>query len=123
MIYQSGQLFIQVNSLPSQVPSAVVTLSWDEAVLADIAAAGGQKMSELKPDLLENIMNLSWIKSPGLSCLFLAILIFFVSLTVIGPRVIAHMKTELPNVLQCCTNKIEASHNMGVGKGELYIDC
>lgn len=60
MIYQNGQLFIQVNSLPSQVPAAVVTLSWDEAVLADIAAAGGgQKMSELNPDLLENIMILS----------------------------------------------------------------
>lgn len=122
MIYQNGQLFIQVNSLPSQVPAAVVTLSWDEAVLADIAAAGGgQKMSELNPDLLENIMILSWIKSPELSYLFLTILIFFVSLTVISPRVLAHMKTELPNVLQYCTNKIEASHNMVVGKEELYI--
>lgn len=39
----------------------------------------------------------------------------------ISPRVIAHMKTELPNVLQYCTNKIEASHNMVVGKEELYI--
>lgn len=39
----------------------------------------------------------------------------------IGPRVIAHMKTELPNVLQYCTNKIEASHNVVVGKEELYI--
>ncbi|XP_062411619.1 UBX domain-containing protein 6 [Sardina pilchardus] len=41
------------------VPSAVVTFSWDEAVLADIAAAGKQKMSVLKPDLLENIKTLS----------------------------------------------------------------
>lgn len=45
--------------MPLQVPAAVVTLSWDEAVLADIAAAGGQKMSDLNPDLLENIKNLS----------------------------------------------------------------
>ncbi|XP_012692734.2 UBX domain-containing protein 6 [Clupea harengus] len=41
------------------VPSAVVTLSWDEAVLADIAAAGRQRTSVLNPDLLENIQTLS----------------------------------------------------------------
>ncbi|XP_076133902.1 UBX domain-containing protein 6 [Alosa pseudoharengus] len=43
----------------SLVPAAVVTFSWDEAVLADIAAAGKQKMSVLKPDLLGTIKTLS----------------------------------------------------------------
>ncbi|KAL2089648.1 hypothetical protein ACEWY4_014336 [Coilia grayii] len=41
------------------VPSAVVTFSWDEAVLADIAAAGKAKTSVLNQNLLENIKVLS----------------------------------------------------------------
>ncbi|KAL7854559.1 hypothetical protein SRHO_G00167490 [Serrasalmus rhombeus] len=40
-------------------PAALLTFSWDAAVQADIAAAGGQSSSVLKPELLENIKTLS----------------------------------------------------------------
>ncbi|XP_018583825.1 UBX domain-containing protein 6 [Scleropages formosus] len=42
----------------SLVPAALLSLSWDAAVQADIAAAGGPSPSLLKPELLENIKNL-----------------------------------------------------------------
>ena len=43
-----------------QVPAAVVTFSWDAAVQADIAAAGGGKTATLlKPSLQESIRTLS----------------------------------------------------------------
>ncbi|XP_061093896.1 UBX domain-containing protein 6-like [Conger conger] len=41
------------------VPMAVVTFSWDAAVQADIAAAGGQRPQLLKPELQESIKTLS----------------------------------------------------------------
>nr|XP_023699902.1 UBX domain-containing protein 6 isoform X1 [Paramormyrops kingsleyae] len=40
------------------VPAALLTFSWDTAVQADIAAAGGHCTSLLKPELLENIRTL-----------------------------------------------------------------
>ncbi|CAL8396130.1 unnamed protein product [Boreogadus saida] len=41
------------------VPAAVVTFSWDAAVQADIAAAGGQTATLLTPSLQESIQTLS----------------------------------------------------------------
>ncbi|MCI4383541.1 hypothetical protein PGIGA_G00027560 [Pangasianodon gigas] len=41
------------------VPAALLTFSWDAAVQADIAAAGGQSSSVLKPELLKNLQTLS----------------------------------------------------------------
>ncbi|KAM9796585.1 UBX domain-containing protein 6 isoform 1-T1 [Syngnathus typhle] len=41
------------------VPTALLTLAWDAAVQADIAAAGGKSSALLKPELLETIRNLS----------------------------------------------------------------
>ncbi|KAK3562482.1 hypothetical protein QTP86_034598 [Hemibagrus guttatus] len=41
------------------VPAALLTFSWDTAVQADIAAAGVQGSSLLKPELLENLQTLS----------------------------------------------------------------
>lgn len=47
-----------VNALP-QVPSALLTFSWDSAVLADIKAAGAEPDSSiLKPELLVAIEKL-----------------------------------------------------------------
>lgn len=44
---------------PLQVPSALLTFSWDAAVLADIRAAGVQPDSSvLKPELLSAIKKL-----------------------------------------------------------------
>ncbi|XP_072516437.1 UBX domain-containing protein 6 [Salminus brasiliensis] len=40
-------------------PAALLTFSWDAVVQADIAAAGGQSSSVLKPELLQNIKSLS----------------------------------------------------------------
>ncbi|KAM9460830.1 UBX domain-containing protein 6 [Clarias gariepinus] len=40
-------------------PAALLTFSWDAAVQADIAAAGGQSNSVLKPELLKNLQTLS----------------------------------------------------------------
>uniref|UniRef100_A0A8B9HNV6 UBX domain-containing protein 6 n=1 Tax=Astyanax mexicanus TaxID=7994 RepID=A0A8B9HNV6_ASTMX len=40
-------------------PAALLTFSWDAAVQADIAAAGGKSTSVLKPELLANIQTLS----------------------------------------------------------------
>lgn len=40
-------------------PAALLTFSWDAAVQADIAAAGGQSSSVLNPELLANIQSLS----------------------------------------------------------------
>ena len=47
-----------------QVPAALITFSWDPAVQADIAAAGGKSPALLKPELLENIRTLSWADRP-----------------------------------------------------------
>ncbi|XP_071751867.1 UBX domain-containing protein 6 isoform X1 [Centroberyx gerrardi] len=41
------------------VPAALLTFSWDAAVQADIAAAGGKSPALLKPELLETIRTLS----------------------------------------------------------------
>ncbi|KAM6962767.1 UBX domain-containing protein 6 [Aplochiton taeniatus] len=41
------------------VPGALLTFSWDAAVQADIAAAGGKSPALLKPELMENIRTLS----------------------------------------------------------------
>ncbi|XP_029905187.1 UBX domain-containing protein 6 isoform X2 [Myripristis murdjan] len=41
------------------VPAALLTFSWDAAVQADIAAAGGKSPTLLKPELLETIQTLS----------------------------------------------------------------
>ncbi|KAK7889219.1 hypothetical protein WMY93_024779 [Mugilogobius chulae] len=41
------------------VPAALLTFSWDAAVQADIAAAGGKSPALLKPELLEHIRTLS----------------------------------------------------------------
>ncbi|CAG04841.1 unnamed protein product, partial [Tetraodon nigroviridis] len=41
------------------VPAALLTLVWDAAVQADIAAAGGKSQSLLKPELLESLQTLS----------------------------------------------------------------
>ncbi|KAJ0032284.1 hypothetical protein NQD34_002365 [Periophthalmus magnuspinnatus] len=41
------------------VPAALLTFTWDAAVQADIAAAGGKSPALLKPELLENIQTLS----------------------------------------------------------------
>ncbi|CAG5864638.1 unnamed protein product [Menidia menidia] len=41
------------------VPAALLTFSWDAAVQADIAAAGGKSPTLLKPELLEHIQTLS----------------------------------------------------------------
>ncbi|KAM3875984.1 UBX domain-containing protein 6 [Diretmus argenteus] len=41
------------------VPGALLTFSWDAAVQADIAAAGGKSPALLKPELLETILTLS----------------------------------------------------------------
>ncbi|KAI5101044.1 UBX domain-containing protein 6, partial [Silurus meridionalis] len=41
------------------VPTALLTFSWDAAVQADIAAAGGQSNPVLKPELLKNLKILS----------------------------------------------------------------
>ncbi|XP_056133063.1 UBX domain-containing protein 6 [Lampris incognitus] len=41
------------------VPAALLTFSWDAAVQADIAAAGGKSPTLLKPELLETIRTLS----------------------------------------------------------------
>ncbi|XP_053725448.1 UBX domain-containing protein 6 isoform X1 [Synchiropus splendidus] len=41
------------------VPAALLTFSWDSAVQADIAAAGGKSPTLLKPELLETIKTLS----------------------------------------------------------------
>ncbi|XP_047665458.1 UBX domain-containing protein 6 isoform X2 [Tachysurus fulvidraco] len=41
------------------VPAALLTFSWDSAVQEDIAAAGGQSSSLLKPELLKNLHTLS----------------------------------------------------------------
>ncbi|KAI5626498.1 UBX domain-containing protein 6 [Silurus asotus] len=41
------------------VPTALLTFSWDAAVQADIAAAGGQSNPVLKPELLKNLKTLS----------------------------------------------------------------
>ncbi|XP_064184811.1 UBX domain-containing protein 6-like [Anguilla rostrata] len=41
------------------VPSALLSLSWDAAVQADMAAAGGQSVALLRPELLENIQTIS----------------------------------------------------------------
>ncbi|KAG7488202.1 hypothetical protein MATL_G00030150 [Megalops atlanticus] len=43
----------------SLVPSALLSFSWDAAVQADIAAAGGQSPTLLKPELQERIKTLS----------------------------------------------------------------
>lgn len=44
----------------SQVPSALLTLAWDTAVMADIQAAGEeQPASPLKPELLSRVQTLS----------------------------------------------------------------
>ncbi|KAG9351278.1 hypothetical protein JZ751_025170 [Albula glossodonta] len=43
----------------SLVPAALLSFSWDAAVQADIAAAGGQSPKLLRPELLESIQNLS----------------------------------------------------------------
>ncbi|XP_051765889.1 UBX domain-containing protein 6 [Ctenopharyngodon idella] len=40
-------------------PAALLTFTWDAAVLADIAAAGGKTAALLKPALLENIKTMS----------------------------------------------------------------
>uniref|UniRef100_H3BYA2 UBX domain-containing protein 6 n=1 Tax=Tetraodon nigroviridis TaxID=99883 RepID=H3BYA2_TETNG len=40
------------------VPAALLTLVWDAAVQADIAAAGGKSQSLLKPELLESLQTL-----------------------------------------------------------------
>lgn len=42
-----------------QVPAALLTFAWDEAVQADIAAAGGRSPTLLKPELLETIEQLN----------------------------------------------------------------
>lgn len=42
-----------------QVPAALLTFTWDAAVQADIAAAGGKSPFLLKPQLLETIRTLS----------------------------------------------------------------
>lgn len=42
----------------SLVPAALLTFSWDAAVQADIAAAGGKSPALLKPELLEQIRTL-----------------------------------------------------------------
>lgn len=45
---------------PPQVPSALLTFSWDAAVLEDIRAAGAELDSSiLKPELLAAIERLS----------------------------------------------------------------
>uniref|UniRef100_A0A3P8V7V8 UBX domain-containing protein 6 n=1 Tax=Cynoglossus semilaevis TaxID=244447 RepID=A0A3P8V7V8_CYNSE len=41
------------------VPAALLTFAWDEAVQADIAAAGGRSPTLLKPELLETIEQLN----------------------------------------------------------------
>uniref|UniRef100_A0A1A8P5I0 UBX domain-containing protein 6 n=2 Tax=Nothobranchius pienaari TaxID=704102 RepID=A0A1A8P5I0_9TELE len=41
------------------VPAALLTFSWDAAVQADVAAAGGKSPTLLKPQLLETIQTLS----------------------------------------------------------------
>uniref|UniRef100_A0A3Q2R2J6 UBX domain-containing protein 6 n=1 Tax=Fundulus heteroclitus TaxID=8078 RepID=A0A3Q2R2J6_FUNHE len=41
------------------VPAALLTFAWDAAVQADIAAAGGNSSTLLKPELLEKIQTLS----------------------------------------------------------------
>lgn len=42
-----------------QAPAALLTFTWDAAVLADIAAAGGKTAALLKAALLENIKTMS----------------------------------------------------------------
>lgn len=42
-----------------KVPASLITFAWDAAVQADIAAAGKQSQSLLKPQLLEAIGTLS----------------------------------------------------------------
>lgn len=49
---------LRLLSLP-QVPSALLTFSWDAAVLEDIKAAGAEPESILKPELLSAIEKLS----------------------------------------------------------------
>ena len=50
----------QSDGLPLlQVPSALLTFSWDMAVLEDIKAAGAEPDSILKPELLSAIEKLS----------------------------------------------------------------
>ncbi|XP_054645240.1 UBX domain-containing protein 6 isoform X1 [Dunckerocampus dactyliophorus] len=41
------------------VPAALLSLAWDGAVQADIAAAGGKRSDLLKPELVQNIRTLS----------------------------------------------------------------
>lgn len=49
-----------------KVPAALITFAWDAAVQADIAAAGKQSQSLLKPQLLEAIGTLSWAQTSTL---------------------------------------------------------
>lgn len=56
---QNDQYLNQTFVFTFQAPAALLTFSWDAAVQADIAAAGGKTAVLLKAALLENIKTLS----------------------------------------------------------------
>lgn len=44
---------------PAQVPSALLSLAWDAAVMADVEAAAEEQRSPLRPELLARAQTLS----------------------------------------------------------------
>ncbi len=65
---QNAQYLNRTFVFTLQAPAALLTFSWDAAVLADIAAAGGKTAVLLKAALLENIKTLSWMFSLPSHC-------------------------------------------------------
>ncbi len=65
---QNDQYLNRTFVFTLQAPAALLTFSWDAAVLADIAAAGGKTAVLLKAALLENIKTLSWTFSLPSHC-------------------------------------------------------
>ncbi|KAJ8277248.1 hypothetical protein GJAV_G00073080 [Gymnothorax javanicus] len=62
LVAPGGQKLKEEDALLNEcslVPSALLSFSWDPAVQADIAAAGGQSSQLLRPELLEGIKTLS----------------------------------------------------------------
>lgn len=53
------EIFHVFSPVFPQAPAALLTFSWDAAVQADIAAAGGKSGSVLNTELQKNIKTLS----------------------------------------------------------------
>lgn len=49
----------QCRACRAQVPSALLSLAWDAAVMADVEAAAEEQRSPLRPELLAGAQTLS----------------------------------------------------------------